>query len=446
MTQRRRGLKGAFSAALPEKRLFIQSERGARYIRISSRAQWLTITLAVATVGWLAFSTADFAVDMIAADADAGQGLDIGEAYRARLEALTEERDQRAAETQSAQARFQTAMQQISRQQSALLQEVEQRRELSSALDMMRERLAQTVSQRDAVSESNDRLLARMNEVSDAIESGGSGEDLTATLKIVTSALSEAVVARDTASAERETLAAELAQTERELRVTVRRQDEMLAQLKDAVAESKGSLEGLLAKASLDVDSVLAATRQQYSGQGGPLVPLGVSTRSYDDGAAATASPFDELMIDIDRMNLLRIAIGKVPYAVPVRDAFRFTSGFGYRSDPKGRGRRMHAGVDFAAPSGTPIYATADGVVTTAASESGYGRVVRIQHEFGFETVYAHQTRLLVKQGQRVSRGDHIGDMGATGRVTGVHLHYEVRLNGQPVNPMTYVEAAKDVF
>lgn len=439
-------MKSAFSAALPEKRILIQSERGARYIRISSRAQWLAAALAVATIGWLAVSTADFAVDMVAADAEAGQGLDLGEAYRARLTELTEERDQRAAEAQSAQVRFQTAMEQISRQQSALLEEVEQRRELSSALDLMRTRLAETVAQRDAASESNDRLLARMNEVSASLKAGGSGEELADTLQIVTAALSEAVVARDTAAAERELLAAELAETERELRVATRRQDDMIAKLRDAVGESYGSLEGLLARTSLDVDSVLATTRQEYSGQGGPLVPLGVSTRSYDDGAAAQASPFDELMIDIDRMNLLRIAIGKVPYALPVLDAYRFTSGFGYRRDPKGRGRRMHAGVDFAAPKGTPIYATADGVVTDAGTESGYGRVVRIQHEFGFETVYAHQTRLLVKPGQRVSRGDHIGDMGATGRVTGVHLHYEVRLNGQPVNPMTYVEAAKDVF
>ena len=84
--------------------------------------------------------------------------------------------------------------------------------------------------------------------------------------------------------------------------------------------------------------------------------------------------------------------------------------------------------------------------MTTAERESGYGNVVRIRHEFGFETVYAHQNKIRVKPGQTVSRGVQIGDMGSTGRSTGVHLHYEVRLNGDPVNPMTYLEAAKDVF
>ena len=261
----------------------------------------------------------------------------------------------------------------------------------------------------------------------------------------MTGALSDAVASRDEAQTGRDELAAELAETELTLKVTTRRQNEMIGDLRAAVTAAFGPLEGLLKTAELDVDSVLATMRQAYSGQGGPLVPIGVSTRSFP-GAAAETTKFDELMVDIDRMNLLRIAIGKVPYAMPVLDAHRFTSNFGYRRDPKGGGRRMHAGVDFAAPSGTPLYATADGVVTSAGSESGYGNVVRIQHDFGFETVYAHQSRIRVKVGQRVSRGERIGDMGRTGRVTGVHLHYEVRLNGRPVNPMTYVEAAQNVF
>lgn len=106
----------------------------------------------------------------------------------------------------------------------------------------------------------------------------------------------------------------------------------------------------------------------------------------------------------------------------------------------------MHAGVDFAASTGTPLYATADGVVIHAGWSSGYGRLVKIQHEFGIETRYAHLSKLNVTKGQRVSRGDRIGDMGASGRVTGVHLHYEVRVGGKPVNPMVYIKAANDVF
>jgi murein DD-endopeptidase MepM/ murein hydrolase activator NlpD len=106
----------------------------------------------------------------------------------------------------------------------------------------------------------------------------------------------------------------------------------------------------------------------------------------------------------------------------------------------------MHNGVDFAGPQGTDIFATADGVVTHAGWQSGFGRLVRIKHAFGIETLYAHNTKINVKVGQRVSRGDHIADMGSTGRSTGTHLHYEVRVNGKPINPMTYIKAARNVF
>jgi len=278
-----------------------------------------------------------------------------------------------------------------------------------------------------------------MNEVSQSLTRTTSGADLDATLKTVTAALSEAVTARDTATAEREALSQQLADLELRVRVNTQRQDEMVDQLEQAVAMSFGPLEDMFKKTDLDVDSLVATVRSAYSGQGGPLgAPAGISTRSFDD--PALNSRFDRLMLNLDRMNLMRIAAEKVPFAMPLTSSYRFTSPFGRRWG------RMHAGVDLAAPRGTPIYATADGVVVAAGPETGYGNVVRIQHEFGIETVYAHQSKIRVKVGQTVSRGVQIGDMGSTGRSTGSHLHYEVRVNGQPVNPMTYLEAAKDVF
>ena len=85
-------------------------------------------------------------------------------------------------------------------------------------------------------------------------------------------------------------------------------------------------------------------------------------------------------------------------------------------------------------------------MVSFAGWQRGFGKLIKVQHAFGIETRYAHLTNIRVKQGQRVSRGDHIGDMGSTGRSTGTHLHYEVRVGGKPVNPMIYIKAANDVF
>lgn len=426
----KRGMREAAEAVRPDRRILIQTADGSRQIRLGAKAQILLGAAALALAGWLAATTAQVAVSYVAADAAPGASTALREAYEARLDLLSAERDQRAAEAASAQARFRAAMERISQQESDILAADEARREFEQTLASLQSRLAEAqISQNAAL----------------AAAPAASGAEMATTLTAVTQALGSAVADRDAASAEREALTAELANAELELRVTSRRQEEMVAQLRDAVAGSTGPLEGLLEQAGLDTDAVLAKTRAEYTGSGGPLIPVGVSTRSFP-GDTTTVNRFDELMVDVDRMNLLRIALGKVPYAVPVLDSFRFTSPFGVRRDPKGRGRRMHTGVDFAAPRGTPIHATADGVVISAKSESGYGQTVRIQHEFGFETVYAHQSRLRVKAGQRVSRGDHIGDMGSTGRSTGTHLHYEVLVNGRQVNPMTYVEAAKDVF
>jgi len=134
-----------------------------------------------------------------------------------------------------------------------------------------------------------------------------------------------------------------------------------------------------------------------------------------------------------------------IPSRMPV-EGVRLTSNYGMREHPVLGGRRAHKGIDLAGPVGTPVYATADGVVTHAGWDNGYGRLVKIKHDFGIETRYAHLSQLRVEVGQRVSRGDRIGDMGNSGRSTGTHLHYEVRLSGSPVNPMTFIKAAKNVF
>ena len=387
-------------------------------------------------VGWLAVATATVAIDFLGGSGTP-HAVVIQKAYQARLEELAGERDQRAGEARSAQTRFQIAMKQISRQQTALLQSVEERRELTTTVELMRQRLNDAVDQRDGVTAANDKLLAQMNDVSEQLGAQGSA-DLTEMLQTVSAALSEAVAARDAATSERTALTQQVADLELRMKVNTQRQDEMVDQLEQAVAMSFGPLEKLIKTANLDVDSLIETVRSGYSGQGGSLGEAVVSTRSVDN--PALTSRIDRLMIGLDRMNLMRVAVDKVPYAMPVKSTYRFTSPFGRRWG------RMHAGIDLAAPSGTPIYAPASGIVTAAGRESGYGNVVRIQHEFGFETVYAHQSKIRVKVGQQVSRGVQIGDMGSTGRSTGSHLHYEVRVNGQPVNPMTYLEAAKDVF
>ena len=201
-------------------------------------------------------------------------------------------------------------------------------------------------------------------------------------------------------------------------------------------------------QAGLPTARILEEVRRGYNGQGGPLVPFSVSTKTPngEDVVDPVAQRANGIIRQLDEVNTYRMAVEMSPLYHPVQAPYRFTSPFGYRRDPKTGGRRMHNGADFAAPYGTPIYAAADGVVTKAGWGSGYGRMVKVRHAFGIDTWYAHLTRVRVSVGQRVSQGDRIGDMGSTGRSTGVHLHYEVRRDGKPRNPMNFIRAGQNVF
>ena len=133
--------------------------------------------------------------------------------------------------------------------------------------------------------------------------------------------------------------------------------------------------------------------------------------------------------------------LAAIPAIQPLsnEDLTRMASGYGWRSDPFTKARKFHKGMDFTAPRGTPVYASGDGIVKRADSKStGYGKHIRIDHEYGYLTLYAHLSKYNVKKGQKVKRGDLIGFVGSTGRSEAPHLHYEVYKDGQNVNPINY--------
>lgn len=182
------------------------------------------------------------------------------------------------------------------------------------------------------------------------------------------------------------------------------------------------------------------------SGLGGPLVdardPRALG--AVLDVDEAFAARIQRAVGDLDEMRRLQNAANVVPFARPSRTA-RQTSGFGVRFDPFNGRPALHTGLDFTGPYLTPIEATAPGVVSFVGTRSGYGNTVEIDHGRGLKTRYAHLQTASVAQGQRVALGQRIGAMGSTGRSTGVHLHYEVWVNGRPQNPARFIRAAEYV-
>jgi len=148
--------------------------------------------------------------------------------------------------------------------------------------------------------------------------------------------------------------------------------------------------------------------------------------------AALPASP-------LAQGSILQPAGVSIPSRMPVESA-TLTSGFGMRVHPVLGGRRAHKGIDLAQPTGTPVFATADGVVSRAEWFSSYGLYISLEHGAAIQTRYGHLSRLNVASGQKVTKGDIIGYVGSTGRSTGPHLHYEVRIAGNSVNPVPYLQ------
>ncbi|MDE6548119.1 MAG: M23 family metallopeptidase [Muribaculaceae bacterium] len=131
--------------------------------------------------------------------------------------------------------------------------------------------------------------------------------------------------------------------------------------------------------------------------------------------------------------------IASIPSVMPINiKDYTMSSGYGYRRDPLYGTAKFHEGLDFAAATGTPVFATADAVVEVAERKDAYGNCIDLNHGYNYMTRYAHLSQILVKPGQRVKRGEMIGKVGSTGKSTGSHLHYEVRFKGEPQNPVHY--------
>jgi murein DD-endopeptidase MepM/ murein hydrolase activator NlpD len=162
---------------------------------------------------------------------------------------------------------------------------------------------------------------------------------------------------------------------------------------------------------------------------------------------AAGNATFKALFNSWKKLDELQGDVIAIPSDKPVKTDVTFTSGFGVRADPFHAGAAMHPGIDLAGSYGTPIYATADGTVIRAGWNSGgYGNLVEIDHGRGISTRYGHMSAILVHEGDHVTRGEQIGRMGSTGRSTGNHLHYEVRIDGRPVNPIPFMKSTDYVL
>ncbi len=217
---------------------------------------------------------------------------------------------------------------------------------------------------------------------------------------------------------------------------------EEIRELRDEVYDKVDGLDPPEGSSTSNEESFLPEERSTSLSRGGPA-SLETADRELENADSTLEAiqrsiseekqEIQSLLGDLEEYNNRMRAI---PSIWPTRG--RITSGFGYRSDPVTGGSSFHSGIDISNSHSTPVYATADGRVSSLGYRGSYGKILIIDHGYGYQTYYAHLSGYAVSSGQQVSRGEIIGYMGNTGRTTGSHLHYEVRINGNPVNPAGY--------
>jgi len=437
-------LNFALERYLPERRLFLRSEASTRYVRLRPVSQAVILT---GTIGYMAFSLVATSLLFfgLIGSADLRESARREQSYfETRLNDMALQRDQSASEAQAAHVRYAEAMDRVAAMQGQVLGGEQRIMELEQGIDALQASFGTVLADRDAA-------LARLADA----ESGNANVELAQTTQQLTeveqtldflmSALGQTADEREAMRVLADDSARQAEHLALEYRLIQDRNNRIFTTLETAVSTSMEPMDNMFRAAGLDPDQVLRQVRAGYQTQAASLTPISVSTSGTLDpqGDEARANSVLAALAEID---LYRIAAERTPFVMPVASHVRQTSGFGTRRDPITGGRRRHNGTDWAAPRGTRILATAAGVVTHAGRQSGFGNLVTIQHDFGIETYYAHLSSINVSVGQRVSRGDHIGGMGTTGRSTGVHLHYEIRVNGSPINPLTYIRAAQNVF
>lgn len=220
--------------------------------------------------------------------------------------------------------------------------------------------------------------------------------------------------------------------------LSVKADNESLKKENDVFQNSYAKLKGQISYIE-DMSNELA---RQASMETAPDVDQQVGTGGPETVAALDKAA-DHLEREVrqigDRLRADMLRLASVPAGLPVNGYV--TDGFGLRRNPfSGEGREVHEGLDIAVDFGTPVNATADGLVVWAAPHAGYGNLVVVYHSNGITTRYGHLSRITIETGQRIRRGDQIGHAGSTGRSTGPHVHYEIRENDQPIDPARYIQ------
>ena len=421
-----------WSNYFPSRQLLLKTGSDTKFFTLSSSTQAIIIFAVFVFVGWSLFSSLIFTFKALNLGVNKEYFARSNVNYEDRIEQISDERYLYFQRVKDAEAKLRDALEAIEDFQVEITKAQIREEELQSGILILQRLIKQTKNNNFIGLEEQKN---RLNNVTGLQQENTI--DTLPRISILMSLLEETVKERDDIKAKLAKALEKVDQLSYEADLSQQNNEQIFRQIEEALVISVKPLEKMFKSVGLDLNSLLNVIRNTYSGYGGPNLPISkLPIDSLTNNEKLAAKMVDQIL----ELGAWRIAVQKIPFAHPLNETFQYTSGFGPRWGT------MHYGTDMAAKHGSAILATADGVINFAGWEKGYGKLIKIKHDFGYETRYAHLSKINVSVGQRISQGDQIGKMGNTGRSTGTHLHYEIRRNGKPINPMKYIRARQNVF
>lgn len=422
----RTSVKRGVNRWVPERQIILRTEHRTRAVIITQRFQLVTLAAVFAFVTWSLYATVSvvFNNSIVAA-----KDREIG---TVRLANATLQEDM-----QRAEERFGVITNRLEAKHAYLVGLMERTGGASQAA------VAANAKSNRSANPQNDRLSASRDAVKRQI---ADLDDLTKKLPVdgglATNGIEDILHDHGRVQAESGRLKARLDSIEERLGELHVAQQSTMTQLARRALSNLDEVRDVIAGLGLDADRVLGrnASRPAQGGVGGPFIPAG-------PGDPSPAAQVGVVTADraVERWEGVQRSLRALPLGAPV-DQVSVMSPFGRRIDPFNGLTAFHSGMDLGGTMGMPIHATAPGRVTYVGSDNSYGRMIEIDHGQGLSTRYAHLSKFMVRPGERVHYGQVIGLMGMTGRATGVHVHYEVLLDGKPRDPAKFIQAGSYVF
>lgn len=428
----RRNARRACRIAFAERQVLLRSGGRVRVVTLGWRGQLVAATLLLATAGWFVYASI---ARIESSQVIAAKEREIG-SLKLAFRGLKDD-------VQRSETRF-----------TALARTLEAKHAYLVALlghDSLDPKAAEALGvgenghdTRARILATRQELLAQLGRLETVMEGSALSEGRQQRAQLeVEQRLHLSAAARARMGRERHRLVARLEQLEGRLASLNQSQRGVVTRLAARAADKIGKVKSLLSSTGINVNALLARINAKSGpGMGGPFIAA-----QPDVATGSRAMPASLGMLDhhLDRLDDIRKLARALPLEAP-SDHFYIASGFGKRRDPFNGRWAMHYGLDLSGIYGSPIYATAPGVVVFAGWDGAYGRMVEIDHGMGIHTRYGHMSRILVKKGQKVELHQKIGKMGSSGRSTGTHVHYEVLVNGKPKDPMKFLEAGEYVL